>query len=66
MIEGKDELERTLRGVCENLRSFIGRESQADIWKRIVVCIVSDGRLVANQETLDYATEIGIFSQDRE
>lgn len=65
MSEGKDELERTLRGVCENLQSFISREDMDDIWKRIVVCIVSDGRLVSSQETLEYATELGIFSQDR-
>ncbi|SPQ93389.1 unnamed protein product (mitochondrion) [Plasmodiophora brassicae] len=62
--EGVDELRRTMRGVCENVKTFTQREDDRNFWKRITVCIVSDGRATASQETLEWATEQGIFSQE--
>jgi chitin synthase len=54
-------LKRTLHGIAANVRTMCTKESP-ESWRDVVVCIVSDGRTKANPETLDYATELGIFS----
>jgi chitin synthase len=60
--EQREELDRTLKGVAENIEYLGERLGDAEFWKRVVVCIVSDGRTKANSDTLDYLTEQGLFS----
>ena len=62
--EGRDELSRTIHGICENLATFHSQTHDEEFWRRIVVCIVSDGRAKANQQALLYATELGFFSRE--
>eukprot|EP00475_Leptophrys_vorax_P042468 TRINITY_DN8004_c0_g1_i1.p2 TRINITY_DN8004_c0_g1~~TRINITY_DN8004_c0_g1_i1.p2 ORF type:complete len:629 (-),score=152.11 TRINITY_DN8004_c0_g1_i1:1995-3881(-) len=60
--EKRDELKRTLTGIAENIRYMCDKLHIADFWKEVIVCIVSDGRTKANNDTIDYLTEIGICS----
>eukprot|EP00475_Leptophrys_vorax_P044570 TRINITY_DN898_c0_g1_i1.p1 TRINITY_DN898_c0_g1~~TRINITY_DN898_c0_g1_i1.p1 ORF type:complete len:776 (-),score=215.71 TRINITY_DN898_c0_g1_i1:113-2440(-) len=60
--EGRDELDRTLKGVGENLKYLQEKTGIKDFWKEVVICIVSDGRTKADADTLLYMTEKGFFS----
>ncbi|KAI3402528.2 hypothetical protein KGF56_004620 [Candida oxycetoniae] len=62
--EDENLLARTLKGVFENV-SDLSRRSDAtwgeDSWKKIVICIVSDGRLQLNKRTQTLLTALGIY-----
>jgi chitin synthase len=60
--EKREELQRTLNGIAENLQYLCDELEIPDFWKEVVVCIVSDGRTRANIDTIDYLTEVGICS----
>jgi chitin synthase len=62
--EGREELDRTLKGVGENLKFLQEKTGVKDFWKEVVICIVSDGRTKANEDTLDYMTEKGFCSRE--
>jgi chitin synthase len=68
--EGPEELAGTLEAISRNIgymqrspelarRAGFDPDQQPDIWKQVAVCIVSDGRLQANQETLAWLAEQG-------
>lgn len=63
--EGLDEVALTVRGVCENLRALVFKTGDENIWKRVAICIVSDGREKANQKTLDYLKDIGVYDASK-
>lgn len=60
--EKREELQRTLGGIAENVAYLCRKLRIDDFWKEVVVCIVSDGRTKANVDTIDYLTEIGLCS----
>eukprot|EP00475_Leptophrys_vorax_P011595 TRINITY_DN1815_c0_g1_i1.p1 TRINITY_DN1815_c0_g1~~TRINITY_DN1815_c0_g1_i1.p1 ORF type:complete len:855 (+),score=207.54 TRINITY_DN1815_c0_g1_i1:352-2565(+) len=62
--EDPEEVQLTLRGVCENVSAFVDMTGDSTFWKRIAVCIVSDGRDRANQNTLDFLQEIGLYDEE--
>jgi chitin synthase len=61
--EKASELERSLKGVFQNLDAYCKKHG-ADKWKEWAVCIVSDGRLKANKDTLKYAQALGTFDNN--
>jgi len=61
--ESPDELKRTLRGVCKNMKTFKKREDP-NFWESIALCIVSDGRKEANKTTLNYLKDdLGLYDE---
>eukprot|EP00475_Leptophrys_vorax_P036489 TRINITY_DN6177_c0_g2_i1.p1 TRINITY_DN6177_c0_g2~~TRINITY_DN6177_c0_g2_i1.p1 ORF type:complete len:728 (+),score=176.49 TRINITY_DN6177_c0_g2_i1:101-2284(+) len=60
--ERREELDRTLKGIGENLRYLQDKTGVKDFWKEVVICIVADGRAAAEPGTLLYMTEKGFFS----
>jgi chitin synthase len=53
---------RTMHALFTNLTDFLGRESWGpDSWKRIVVCIVSDGRRKVNPGVLNVLSVMGCY-----
>ncbi|RCK54864.1 Chitin synthase 2 [Candida viswanathii] len=57
-------LGRTLKGVFDNIRDLTNRSDPHwgdDSWKKIVVCIVNDGRLELNKRTETLLKALGIF-----
>jgi cellulose synthase/poly-beta-1,6-N-acetylglucosamine synthase-like glycosyltransferase len=63
--EGREELDLTLKGIGANIKYLCEKTGVKDFWKEFVVCIVSDGRMQAKQDTLDYLTEKGMCSLDK-
>lgn len=59
-------LARTLKGVFENINNLTKRKNPKwgeNAWKRIVVCIVCDGRMVFNERTKALLTAMGIYQE---
>jgi chitin synthase len=57
-------LGRTLLGVFENIKNLTKRADPVwgeDSWKKIVVCIVNDGRMELNKRTETLLAALGIF-----
>ncbi|CCH58907.1 hypothetical protein TBLA_0B00640 [Henningerozyma blattae CBS 6284] len=58
-------LGRTLKGVMDNVRHMVKRQSSSvwgpDAWKKIVVCIVSDGRAKINEKSLALLSSLGCY-----
>ncbi|KAL6450681.1 CHS2 Chitin synthase 2 [Candida maltosa Xu316] len=57
-------LARTLKGVFENIQDLTKRSDPNwgdDSWKKIVICIVNDGRLELNKRTEVLLAALGIF-----
>lgn len=57
-------LGRTLKGVFDNIKNLTNRSDPVwgdDSWKKIVVCIVNDGRLELNKRTQKLLTALGAF-----
>ena len=56
---------RTMHGVMENIAYLCKRDHDKtwsnEGWKKVVVCIVSDGRREVNSRTLDVVTAIGAY-----
>ncbi|CAI2172762.1 20236_t:CDS:2 [Funneliformis geosporum] len=56
---------RTFQGVVKNIHRLCKRERSRiwgkDGWKKVVVCIVSDGRNKINKRTQDYLAAIGVY-----
>ncbi|CAG8493588.1 14834_t:CDS:2 [Funneliformis mosseae] len=56
---------RTFHGVVKNIGHLCSRDRSRvwgkDGWKKVVVCIVSDGRKKINQRTLSYLAAIGVY-----
>jgi chitin synthase len=63
--EGREELDLTLKGIGANIKFLCEKTGVKDFWKEFVICIVSDGRQQAKQDTLDYLTEKGMCSLDK-
>ncbi|SCU93156.1 LAFA_0F14972g1_1 [Lachancea sp. 'fantastica'] len=58
-------LGRTLKGVMDNIRHFTKKKNSStwgsDAWKKIVVCIVSDGRSKINERSLALMSALGCY-----
>lgn len=58
-------LGRTLKGVMDNIRHFTKRKNSStwgpDAWKKIVVCVVSDGRSKINERSLALMSALGCY-----
>ncbi|SSD60952.1 related to Chitin synthase 1 [Saccharomycodes ludwigii] len=58
-------LSRTLKGVFDNIRHTLKKKNSltwgADAWKKIVVCIVSDGRSKINPRSLALLSALGCY-----
>ena len=58
-------LGRTLKGVMDNVRCMIKKNHShiwgADAWKKIVVCVVSDGRSKINEKSLALMSSLGCY-----
>ncbi|RHZ84080.1 hypothetical protein Glove_85g79 [Diversispora epigaea] len=56
---------RTFHGVVKNISHLCNRDRSRvwgkDGWKKVVVCIVSDGRKKINRRTLAYLAAIGVY-----
>ncbi|KIJ49461.1 glycosyltransferase family 2 protein [Sphaerobolus stellatus SS14] len=59
---------RTLYGVMKNISHLCSRKASqtwgVDSWKKVVVCIVADGRKIVHPRVLDVLTALGVY-QDR-
>lgn len=55
----------TLKGVMDNIRHMVRKKRSstwgADAWKKIVVCIISDGRAKVNEKALALMSALGCF-----
>ncbi|AET40807.1 chitin synthase I Ecym_6436 [Eremothecium cymbalariae DBVPG len=58
-------LARTLKGVMDNIKHFTKRKRSSvwgpDAWKKICVCIVSDGRNAINERALALMSALGCY-----
>lgn len=58
---------RTLYGVMKNIAHLCGRKNSRvwgpNGWKKIVVCIVADGRKVVNPRVLDCLAALGVYQE---
>lgn len=63
--EEPDEMVLTLRGICDNVRIMMKKMAAPELWKQIAVCIVSDGREKANKATLNFLSDIGLYSEKK-
>lgn len=58
-------LGRTLKGVMDNIKHMVRRTHSSvwgpDAWKKIVVCIVSDGRSKVNEKSLALLSSLGCY-----
>ncbi|OQR88524.1 chitin synthase (Chitin-UDP-GlcNac-transferase) [Thraustotheca clavata] len=66
--ESQKELQATLRKVCNNMlylqdHGLPGYEGR-DLWKDLILVIVSDGREKANKGTLKYLEHVGLYDED--
>ncbi|KAF9185420.1 Chitin synthase, class 1 [Haplosporangium sp. Z 11] len=56
---------RTMHGVMKNIRHLTTRDRSrtwgAEAWKKVVVCIVSDGRSKINPQTLNVLATMGVY-----
>ncbi|CAG8527600.1 2889_t:CDS:2 [Paraglomus occultum] len=56
---------RTFHGVVKNIAHLCTRDRSRvwgkDGWKKVVVCVVSDGRTKINPKTLSYLAAIGVY-----
>ncbi|KAF9431630.1 Chitin synthase, class 1 [Entomortierella beljakovae] len=56
---------RTMHGVMKNIRHLTTRDRSRmwgpDAWKKVVVCIVSDGRSKINPKTLNVLASMGVY-----
>ncbi|ORZ05680.1 chitin synthase 2 [Lobosporangium transversale] len=56
---------RTMHGVMKNIRHLSTRDRSrtwgSDSWKKVVVCIVSDGRSKVNPKTLNVLAAMGVY-----
>lgn len=67
--ESPSFLRSTLRKVGNNIQQMQQDEQRLggfdkDVWSNVCVVIVSDGRLKANKETLEWLESIGMYSYD--
>ncbi len=51
-------------GINENLRHWVRKSGDANIWKKMLVVIVADGRSKADEDTLKYLADLGVYSED--
>jgi cellulose synthase/poly-beta-1,6-N-acetylglucosamine synthase-like glycosyltransferase len=58
-----EELKRTLRGINENVKHLSEVEG-AEMWQKVVVCILVDGKNEASENTLSYAASLGLYDTD--
>ncbi|ORX37201.1 chitin synthase-domain-containing protein [Kockovaella imperatae] len=65
--EGADLFCRTLYGVMKNISHLCGRKNSRvwgkDGWKKVVVCIVADGRKSADPKVLDCLAALGVYQE---
>ncbi|CCH45695.1 chitin synthase [Wickerhamomyces ciferrii] len=60
-------LARTLKGVFDNIKHLEGRNRSStwgqDSWKKVVVCIVADGRLKLNERAQALLAGLGVYQE---
>ncbi|KAG9119511.1 Chitin synthase, class 1 [Ceratobasidium sp. 392] len=63
--EDEELFTRTMHGVMQNIKHLCTRErsktGSKDGWKKVVVCVVSDGRLKINSRTLSTIAAMGVY-----
>ncbi|CAG8557199.1 23792_t:CDS:2 [Dentiscutata erythropus] len=63
--EDKDLLSRTFHGVAKNIAHLCSRDRSRvwgkDGWKKVVVCIVADGREKIDKSSLAYLAALGVY-----
>ncbi|KAG9032604.1 Chitin synthase, class 1 [Tulasnella sp. JGI-2019a] len=65
--EDEELFSRTMRSVIENVAHLTTRDQSKtwgpEAWKKVVLCIVSDGRAEINPRTLAVITDMGIYQE---
>jgi chitin synthase len=65
--EGEDLFTRTMHGVMKNIAHLCTRERSKtwgkEGWKKVVVCVVSDGRSKINARTLSVIAAMGVYQE---
>jgi chitin synthase len=65
--EDEELFANTMHGVMKNIAHLCTRERSKtwgkEGWKKVVVCIVSDGRTKINSRTLSTIAAMGIFQE---
>ncbi|KAH8916804.1 glycosyltransferase family 2 protein [Atractiella rhizophila] len=65
--EDEELFTRTMHGVIKNIQHLCTRERSktwgSDGWKKVVVCIVSDGRSKINSRTLSVLAGMGVYQE---
>jgi cellulose synthase/poly-beta-1,6-N-acetylglucosamine synthase-like glycosyltransferase len=61
--EDAGTLRKALSHIADCLKYMQKIKGDHELWKRFMVCIVSDGRTKANEGTLQYLTKIGNFDK---
>jgi chitin synthase len=61
--EDAAELRSTLEHIAACLQFMMKTKGDRNLWKRFMVCVVSDGRTKANEGTLQYLHDIGNFDE---
>lgn len=59
-------LARTLSGIFDNMRDLTNRSDPRwgeDSWKKVVVCIVCDGRVTLNKRAESLLTALGVYQE---
>ncbi|ODV98133.1 hypothetical protein PACTADRAFT_47944 [Pachysolen tannophilus NRRL Y-2460] len=60
-------LARTLKGVLKNIKYLMSKKRSStwgpDAWKKIVVCIVSDGRTIINPRARALLAALGVYQE---
>ncbi|QRV92037.1 chitin synthase [Ceratobasidium sp. AG-Ba] len=63
--EDEELFTRTMHGVMQNIKHLCTRERSKtwskEGWKKVVVCVVSDGRLKINSRTLSTIAAMGVY-----
>ncbi|CAG8644476.1 4306_t:CDS:2, partial [Scutellospora calospora] len=61
--EDENQLNQTFNGIVENINSLCSQENNIWGWKKVVVCIISDGRKKINKSSLNYLSKIGVYRE---
>jgi len=62
--EEPSEFERTLFGINKNMENWVRKTGDEEIWKKIMLIIVADGRSKVNPGTFTFLQKLGLFDED--
>ncbi|KAG0072453.1 Chitin synthase, class 1, partial [Podila epicladia] len=65
--EGVDLFAETMHGIMKNIRHLASRNNSKtwgeDSWKKVVVCVVADGRKKCNDKVYNYLAAMGVYQE---